>query len=124
MKDEYLVYIQDIVVAMSRARSFVTDMYSDGFKQDIRTVYAVTRALEIMGEACKRIPEEIREQYTAIPWRAMAGMRDRLIHAYDDVNLTLVWETVNTHIPKLLPLFEQIIEEHKDAEDEKNENEP
>ena len=109
MKDEYLVYIQDIVEAMSRVRSFVTGMDFEGFEQDIKTIYAVTRALEIIGKACKRIPDEIREQHPAIPWRAMAGMRDRLIHAYDDVNLTLVWETAHAHIPRLQSLFEQII---------------
>ena len=117
MKDEYLVYIQDVVEAMSRVRFFISGMDSQTFEQDIRTVYAVTRALEIIGEACKRVPEEIRDQYPAISWRAMAGMRDRLIHGYNNVNLTLVWETVNTHIPTLLPLFEQIIEEHRDPEE-------
>ena len=124
MKDEYLVYVQDIVDAMSRARSFVTSMDFQAFEQDIRTVYAVTRALEIIGEACKRVPEEIREQYPAIPWRAMAGMRDRLIHGYNNVNLTLVWETVYTQIPKLQPLFEQIVEGHRDPENSEGDSAP
>ena len=124
MKDEYLVYVQDIVDAMSRSRSFVAGMDFQDFEQDIRTVYAVTRALEIIGEACKRVPEEIREEYPTIPWRAMAGMRDRLIHGYNNVNLTLVWETVYTQIPKLQPLFEQIVEEHRDPENNEGDTVP
>ena len=64
------------------------------FRTDYRTQYAVIRALEITGEASKRIPDSVRAEAASIPWKAMAGMRDRLIHAYDRVNVELVWETV------------------------------
>lgn len=62
---------------------------------------AFVRSLEIVGEATKQIPQTFRDQYPAIPWREMAGMRDRLIHQYSGVNFRVVWETVTLDLPGL-----------------------
>jgi uncharacterized protein with HEPN domain len=78
-KREVLDYLTDIVDAIDAALSFVGGMDSDQFRVDLRTVYAVTHALEIVGEAAKRIPDPVRIHYSVVPWRLMAGMRDRLI---------------------------------------------
>lgn len=78
----------------------------DDFVDDRKTVFAVIHALEIVGEAAKNIPGEIRQCYPAVPWREMAGMRDKLIHEYFGVNLRRVFETVRTD---LQPLREAII---------------
>ncbi len=80
--------------------------------QDFRINYAVTRALEIMGEAAKRLPMEIREKYPEIPWKDMAGMRDRIIHGYDKVDLQIVWDTVKKEIPHLKPLIRQVLKDY------------
>ncbi len=72
------------------------------FESDFRTQYAVIRALEICGEAVKRIPDDVRKLEPDIPWKAMAGMRDRLIHGYDNVNTSLVWTTVTKTVPSVL----------------------
>ena len=79
------------------------------FRTDYRTQYAVIRALEITGEASKRIPDSVRAEAASIPWKAMAGMRDRLIHAYDRVNVELVWETVASTVPVVLHAVERLL---------------
>jgi uncharacterized protein with HEPN domain len=81
----------------------------DQFVGDFRIHYAVVRALEIIGEATKRLPSSLRDEYPTIPWRGMAGMRDRIIHGYDMVDYEIVWNTVKDVIPRVRPLLKQIL---------------
>jgi len=83
------------------------------FVKDKKTMYAVIRALEIIGEATKNIPLPIKERYSQIPWKDMAGMRDKVIHAYFGVDLKRVWSTVKIDIPNLKQSFETILTENK-----------
>ena len=89
-------YLQDSVNYADDAMQFVVSMDFATFEQDKRTHYAVIRALEIVGEATKNIPLEIRDRYPTVPWRLMAGMRDKLIHDYIGADLKKVFETVLT----------------------------
>lgn len=109
MRAEFLDYVKDILDAMNKAEVLLTDVTYDQFACDFRIHYAVVRALEIIGEATKRLPANLRDQYPAIPWKGMAGMRDRIIHGYDMVDYEIVWNTVKDVIPSIRPLLEQIL---------------
>jgi uncharacterized protein with HEPN domain len=74
-------------------------------------VFAVVRALEIVGEAAKLVPAEVRDRAPEIPWRVMAGMRDKLIHAYAGVDLQVVWRTVHEELPAVLVHIEALLRE-------------
>jgi uncharacterized protein with HEPN domain len=108
-KREILDYLTDIADAIDAAQSFVAGMDFTQFHADRRTVYAVTHALEIVGEAAKRIPEPVRVSYPTVPWRLMAGMRDRLIHGYDTVDLDVLWKTIMEDLPTVRPLIAEVI---------------
>lgn len=103
MKREIKDYLNDIVDAMDKAISFISEMNYEDFVKDTKTVYAVVRALEIIGEAVKKISANIRKKYPQIPWQKMAGMRDKLIHEYFGVIYERVWETVKRDIPQVKP---------------------
>ena len=109
MKRKIGDYIEDIIKAMDDAIKFVEDMSYDEFEKDMKTVYATIRALEIIGEAIKSIPKDVREVYPQIPWKKMAGMRNKVIHEYFGVRLERVWETIKRDIPQLKPLFEDML---------------
>jgi uncharacterized protein with HEPN domain len=86
-------------------------MTLEEFKQDKKTIFAVTRAIEIIGEATKQIPSTIREEYPQIPWRSIAGMRDKMIHQYFGINLQVLWDTVEQDLPPLKPTIKEILNE-------------
>ena len=109
MSNEFLDYVEDILDAMVKANLLLEGVSYEKFASDFRINFAVVRALEIVGEATKRLPPEVREQYPEIPWRGMAGMRDPIIHGYDTVDMQIVWDVVNRDIPEIQPQIQQIL---------------
>ena len=108
---EYVDYVQDMLGAVDRARRFVAGMDYPAFLADEKTSYAVVRALEIIGEASKKVPKSIREKHPELPWRLMAGIRDHLIHDYFGVDLEVVWKTVQEDLPAVQAQLERMLSE-------------
>lgn len=96
---------------MGSAMKFVEGIEYDDFVKDDKTISAVIRKLEIIGEAVKKIPNEIKQSYPQIPWKDMAGMRDKLIHEYFGVDSKRIWSTVKKDIPNLKSLFDKILKD-------------
>lgn len=108
MKREYKDYVTDMLDAIEKIGKFTKYMQLQDFKKDDKTVFAVVRALEIIGEAVKKIPATVKNKYKQIPWRKIAGMRDKLIHEYFGVNIPVVWRTIKEDIPGIKPLVKQM----------------
>ena len=105
--------LRDMVNESKLIRGFVAGMTYETFVADVRTVRAVTRSLEIIGEACRKLPKDFRDGHGQVPWRKIAGMRDRLIHDYKAINYRIVREAVQDELPALEIILEQLIEETK-----------
>lgn len=105
---EFLDYIDDMLDAAAKIQSFLLGYEFDKFSKDEKTQFAVIRALEIIGEASKKVPENIKIFYPGIPWREIAGMRDILVHDYFSVDIDVVWKTAVEDIPSVLTSLKQI----------------
>jgi uncharacterized protein with HEPN domain len=103
-------HLEDIHEAAQKAIAFVQGMDYQTFVADAKSIFAVVRALEIVGEAAKRIPHSFRDRHPEVPWRSMAGIRDKLIHDYVNVNLEVVWKTVHEDLPLLQERVRRLLE--------------
>ncbi len=109
MIKDYKIYLNDILGAIESIEEFLSGVDFSTFQSDDKTSSAVIRKLEILGEAAKQIPEDIRQKHPHIPWKEMAGMRDRLIHFYAGVDYRLVWETVQEKLPAVKESIKKLI---------------
>ncbi|NOZ83619.1 MAG: DUF86 domain-containing protein [Epsilonproteobacteria bacterium] len=102
-------YLYDMSANIQKALKFTEDADFDDFKKDEKLQYAIVRALEIVGEAAKKIPENIRRAYPEISWRVIGGMRDKLIHDYFGVDIEVIWKTVKEDLPLLSKQIMEIL---------------
>ena len=109
----YIDYLNDLVEMIKKIEDFTKGYSFMNFMKDEKTVYAVIRCFEVMGEAVKNIPEDVKNKFPRVPWKRVAGMRNKLIHGYFGVDYETLWETIKIRIPEIKPLFEEILSEQE-----------
>ena len=95
------LYLEDIVSAINKIEKYTKRLSFNRLKKDEKTIDAVIRNLEIIGEAAKHLPKQIKEKYFNIPWKEIVGMRNKVIHEYFGVDVDILWGTINEDIPDL-----------------------
>jgi len=107
-KREAKLYLDDILSAITAIKEFTKDMTFADFQNDRKTVDAVIRNLEIIGEAANNIPQELKNNYPTIPWRDMISMRNKIMHEYFGVDTEIMWKTIQDDLPPLKTKIEAL----------------
>lgn len=111
MKRNHKLFVKDILDCIEKIDEFIGSMDFEKFTEDDKTKSAVVRKLEIIGEATKNIPKQIRQKYRELPWADMAGMRDKIAHFYFGIDYTIVWEVIKERLPEIKPIIQKILKE-------------
>jgi uncharacterized protein with HEPN domain len=109
-----LVHLLDMLQRAQLIQEFTRDIDQDTFLKDVMRREAVIRQIEVIGEAVRRVSNEFRALHPEIPWQEITGMRSKLIHEYDRINLYLVWDTVMNDIPKLIEQIAPLVPPDED----------
>lgn len=101
MPRDYKVYLDDMLESVAKIRDYTLGLNFEGLKKDPKTLDAVVRNLEIIGEAAKRVPEDVRRLYPDVEWKKIGGIRDILIHEYFGIDVNIIWDIVQKKLPVL-----------------------
>ena len=111
MKRDFKLYLEDIIKYIDKAEQYTENLTYEEFFKDGKTIDATIRAIEVVGEAGNKIPEDIKNKYP-VPWREITNMRNRIIHGYFDVDVEEVWTAVKKDMKELKPLIQKIIKDY------------
>jgi len=111
MLRDYKVYLEDILEAIRKARNYTEDLSHEKFPQGGKTKDAVVRNLEVIGEAARKISEDIRSAHPEVEWRKIIGLRDIMIHEYFPVDFEVIWDVLQNKLPILESQMERILSE-------------
>jgi len=109
-KREWKLFVEDILESVEKIEEYVKDMTLDDFKQDRKTIDAVVRNFEIIGEASRYIPDDIKIKFQNVDWKAIVGLRNRIAHEYFGISLAIVWEIIKGELPILKEQMKEISE--------------
>lgn len=109
-KREWKLFVEDILESIELIEEFVKDMKLEDFKEDRKTIDAVVRNFEIIGEASKYIPDDVKNKFQKVDWKAIVGLRNRIAHEYFGISLKIVWEIIERELPILKKQMKEIYE--------------
>ena len=113
IKREFILYLEDMFQSMQRIEEYLGDLDFKKFKMTHIVVDAVVRNFEIIGEASRKIPSDIQEEYPEIPWRKMYGLRNLIAHEYFGIDYEMIWEIAKNNLPQNRKDLQKIIEKEK-----------
>ena len=111
MSRNWRIYLNDILESSEKVQRFTADMKQSDFLEDERTYDAVVRNIEIIGEAAKHIPDDIRQAMSSIEWRKAAGLRDMIAHAYFGIDNDILWDVIKNKVPELASAIKNFLKD-------------
>lgn len=108
---EWKLFVEDILESIELIEKYVKEMELDDFKEDRKTIDAVVRNFEIIGEASKFIPDNIKSKFQNVDWKGIIGLRNRIVHEYFGISLAIVWEIIAEELPILKEQMKNILEQ-------------
>lgn len=110
---DIILYLEDIELSMKRVQEYIAVLDFQHFKWDYKTVDAVVRNFEIIGEATKNLPQQLKDQYPEIPWEEMYRLRNRIIHEYFGIDYEIIWDIATIHLPKNQKDLSELLENER-----------
>jgi len=113
MKKDPLIFIKHILENIDKIEAFSKNLSKKTLSKNELKQYAIIRAIEVIGESVKNLPDSLKNKYPNVPWKEIAGTRDKMIHHYFGVDLNIVWDIISKEIPKLKEDIKDILKKEK-----------